>query len=102
MAGTSLQLCYKPFGLLRLENALHRVTFVHPYSTFGSLTFRVSDVKLASVSLPLWLVRLQRGCRMKLIHLCYAAVGFAVARWLFKREPLPVDPVAQFRTSGLL
>jgi len=40
---------------------------------------------------------------MKLVYVCYAAVGYAVARWLFRREPLPVqDPVARLRTSGLL
>jgi hypothetical protein len=40
---------------------------------------------------------------MKIMHICYAALGFAVARWIFKREATPVvDPVAQFRTSGLL
>jgi hypothetical protein len=40
---------------------------------------------------------------MKLMHLCYAALGYAVARWVFKREPvLMVDPVTRFRSSGLL
>jgi hypothetical protein len=40
---------------------------------------------------------------MKIVYVCYAAFGYAVARWLFKREPLQVtDPVAQLRTSGLL
>jgi hypothetical protein len=40
---------------------------------------------------------------MKLIHVCYAALGFAVARWFFRREPVAVvDPVARLRTSGLL
>jgi hypothetical protein len=40
---------------------------------------------------------------MKLLHLCYAALGIAVARWVFKRQPLPVtDPVTRLRTSGLL
>jgi hypothetical protein len=40
---------------------------------------------------------------MKLIHVCYVALGFAVARMLFKRLPVPlVDPVSRFRTSGLL
>jgi hypothetical protein len=41
---------------------------------------------------------------MKLIHICYAALGFAVARWLFRREAVAVvvDPVPRFRTSGLL
>jgi hypothetical protein len=40
---------------------------------------------------------------MKLWHLCYAALGIAVARWVFKRQPVPVmDPVTRFRTSGLL
>jgi len=40
---------------------------------------------------------------MRLMHLCYAAVGFAVARWIFRRQPVPVlDPVARLRVSGLL
>lgn len=40
---------------------------------------------------------------MRLMHLCYAAFGFAVARWIFKREAVPVaDPVARFRASGLM
>ncbi len=40
---------------------------------------------------------------MKVIHLCYAAIGFAVARWIFRRQALPVvDPVTRFRAKGLL
>jgi hypothetical protein len=40
---------------------------------------------------------------MKLIHVCYVALGFAVARILFKRQPVPeLDLVNRFRTSGLL
>jgi len=40
---------------------------------------------------------------MKLMHLCYAALGLAVARWIFKRQVVPVtDPVSRLRTSGLL
>jgi len=40
---------------------------------------------------------------MKLAHLCYAALGIAVARWIFKRQPVTLaDPVARFRSSGLL
>jgi hypothetical protein len=40
---------------------------------------------------------------MRFIHVCYAALGFAVARWFFKREPMAVvDPVARLRSSGLL
>jgi len=40
---------------------------------------------------------------MKLVHLCYAALGIAVARWIFKREPVPApDPVMRLRSSGLL
>jgi hypothetical protein len=35
------------------------------------------------------------------MHVCYAALGFAVARWIFKRQPV-VDPVPHFRSSGLL
>jgi hypothetical protein len=49
-------------------------------------------------------VRFRRGERfMKLWHLCYAALGIAVARWVFKRQSLPVaDPIQRFRSSGLL
>jgi hypothetical protein len=40
---------------------------------------------------------------MKIMHLCYAAIGFAVARWIFKRQALPIaDPVVRFRSQGLL
>jgi hypothetical protein len=40
---------------------------------------------------------------MKVVHLCYAALGFAVARWIFRRQAVPVlDPVTRFRISGLL
>jgi hypothetical protein len=40
---------------------------------------------------------------MKFLHVCYAALGFAVARWLFKRQSLAVaDPVARLRSCGLL
>jgi hypothetical protein len=40
---------------------------------------------------------------MRLMHFCYAALGFAVARWIFKREALPVvDPVTRYRSQGLL
>jgi len=43
------------------------------------------------------------GGAMKLVHLCYAALGFAVARWVFNRQSVAVlDPVARFRKSGLL
>ena len=77
------------------------------HGTFGSLTFRGNKANLASVvRLPL---RLRNGCdaiwgvNMKFVYVCYAALGFAVARWVFKREPMPAaDPVARFRTSGLL
>jgi hypothetical protein len=40
---------------------------------------------------------------MKIWHLAYAALGIAVARWVFKRQSMPVgDPITRFRTSGLL
>jgi hypothetical protein len=40
---------------------------------------------------------------VKLIHICYAAVGFAIARWIFNRHAVAVsDPVTRFRASGLL
>ena len=43
------------------------------------------------------------GGVMKFVYVCYAALGFAVARWVFKREPMPAtDPIARLRTSGLL
>jgi hypothetical protein len=34
------------------------------------------------------------------MHLFYAALGFAVARWIFKRQAV-VDPVTRFRSQGL-
>ncbi len=40
---------------------------------------------------------------MRVMYFCYAAIGFAVARWIFRREAVPVvDPVTRFRTKGLL
>jgi hypothetical protein len=39
---------------------------------------------------------------MKVWHLCYAALGIAVARWVFKRQAVPMDPVNRLRSSGLL
>jgi len=41
---------------------------------------------------------------MKLVHVWYAALGLAVARWIFRRQPVQVasDPVARLRSSGLL
>ena len=40
---------------------------------------------------------------MRFVHLCYAALGVAVARWIFKRQPVRLpDPVTRLRTSGLL
>jgi hypothetical protein len=40
---------------------------------------------------------------MRIWHLCYAALGIAVARWVFKRQPMAVrDPITRFRTLGLL
>jgi hypothetical protein len=40
---------------------------------------------------------------MKIWHLAYAALGIAVARWVFKRQSMQVtDPVSRFRISGLL
>ena len=83
------------------------ITSVQCHGTFGSLTFRVGGDKLVPVvRLPLWLGA-GRGCHlgvtMKFIYVCYAALGFAVARWVFKREPMPAaDPVSRLRTSGLL
>ena len=38
---------------------------------------------------------------MKLLNVLYAAVGFAVARWIFQRKSV-VDPVSQLRSRGLL
>lgn len=40
---------------------------------------------------------------MRMMYVCYAAIGFAVARWIFRRQPVPVvDPVTRFRSQGLL
>ena len=35
-----------------------------------------------------------------MLHLCYAALGFAVARWIFRREAMIADPVNRFRYLG--
>jgi len=44
---------------------------------------------------------------VKALNFVYVAVGFAIARWIFQRGPVPApvgatDPVQRFRTSGLL
>jgi len=40
---------------------------------------------------------------MRMMHLCYAAIGFAVARWIFRRQNMQIaDPVTRFRSQGLL
>jgi len=40
---------------------------------------------------------------MRFWHLAYAALGIAVARWVFKRQTMPVtDPIQRLRVSGLL
>jgi hypothetical protein len=39
---------------------------------------------------------------MRMMHLCFAAIGFAVARWIFRRQATAIDPVTRFRTQGLL
>ena len=41
------------------------------------------------------------GVSMRKMNLLYAAIGFAVARWIFKRQAV-VDPVTRFRSQGLL
>jgi hypothetical protein len=72
--------------------------------TFGSLTLGVVADTL-SEKFPLRQANrvVDSGVLVRLINFCYAVVGFAVARWLFRREPLPLnDPVAQLRASGLL
>lgn len=38
---------------------------------------------------------------MKLAQFCYVMVGFAVARWVFRRQPV-TDPVPKLRSMGLL
>ena len=81
------------------------ITSVQSYSTFGSLTFRIFEVNVSSeFKTPLWQVSAATGVWvMKLVHIWYLAFGFAVARLLFKREPVPIsDPVSRLRTSGLL
>jgi hypothetical protein len=76
------------------------VTFGQCNGTFGSLTFRSIKANVGQ-DVPPSVAR--RGDFMKLIHVCYAALGFAVARWFFRREAIAIaDPVARLRTSGLL
>jgi hypothetical protein len=81
----------------------------HASGTNGSLTYRYPLANLASVgcvrspSLGSVDFKSVGWPYMRLVHVCYAALGFAVARWIFKREPVPAnDPVTFFRTSGLL
>ena len=67
----------------------------------------IHDISLAFfMTLALFLFYLGwRGERHRRGYLLsfYAALGFAVARWVFRREPVPVaDPVTRFRISGLL
>ena len=38
---------------------------------------------------------------MKIMQMCWATLGFLVARWIFRRETV-VDPVARLRSTGLL
>jgi hypothetical protein len=81
------------------------------------LNVSATSMARLGVALPVWACYLDHieaspsgavthlfgGESMKLLHLCYAALGFAVARWIFKREPMPLaDPVTRFRSSGLL
>ena len=41
------------------------------------------------------------GLPMRMMHLCYAAIGGAVARWIFRRQGLAVaDPVTHFQVAG--
>jgi len=78
------------------------ITFVQCHGTFGSLTFRVHGDKLLLDQLRSPAVA-GGGDVMKILHVCYAALGFAVARWFFRRESMAVaDPVARLRVSGLL
>jgi len=47
--------------------------------------------------------KLEFGGLMRMMYLCYAAIGFAVARLIFRRQATPVvDPVTRFRSQGLL
>jgi hypothetical protein len=82
------------------------VTWVPAHGTFGSLTFRgiKSNVCLVFGSPDGQMLGLTLGGEsMKLIHVCYLAFGFAVARLLFRREPVQIaDPVSRLRASGLL
>jgi hypothetical protein len=89
------------FWLLR---RLLSQTFVLRLWPVRALHYWCALATLTTLSLPLGAVaHLLGGEVMKIVHLCYAALGFAVARWIFKREPMPmVDPVTRFRSSGLL
>lgn len=73
------------------------------YGTFGALTVRVEIATVRPLRLLPWVGRRlsQQGVGMRLMHVCYAALGFAVARWIFHRKPV-MDPVARFRVSGLM
>jgi len=82
---------------------LPRTPLCHSYGTLVDCLFIGPLVRLQQ-RLPFGRQR-QGGDSMnvKWMHLCYVALGFAFAHWIFRRQLTPVvDPVARFRSSGLL
>lgn len=83
------------------------ITLGAAYGTFGALTLGASVATVSLLLLLPWVGTtlvghfVAQGVGMRLMHVCYAALGFAVARWIFHRKPV-VDPVVRFRVSGLM
>lgn len=98
--------------LKSLAKWLSLLLLCHKHGTSGSLTYRCLVDIFASYSAthrtpPKGERASKKGffgeTLMKIVYVCYAALGYAVARWIFQRQPLPiVDPVTRFRSSGLL
>jgi len=56
-----------------------------------------------SLPLSLWeslgLLVSDRGTNMKALQVWWVALGFLIARWVYKRQPI-LDPVARLRCMG--
>jgi hypothetical protein len=75
----------------------------HYCALWGLAPIAIVPIVAICCSSPEGASRSRLGVCMRFMHLCYAALGFAVARLIFRRQPVPVtDPVTRLRSSGLL
>ena len=96
-----------PFPTSELTSCVTSITSV-PDSWHGCALFALMSIAIVPIEVhvvpPLQVIEGRTGgYLMRMMHLCYAAIGFAVARWIFRRQAVPVvDPVTRFRSQGLL